>query len=215
MITLRFFSILLIVITLLLYIQLNLHNLNAESYSPTTESQLTTSTTIKDPNKKRVVFIPAIIYFSNGKVMKGRIKVNFEKFIVSHSRNNIEFTKEITFGDILTIEFKSWKAQSKRFVGKTQNRKSLYYFYPSEIIMKLKEGFTLKQKKRIKQLDSFMFRNKYGDTTLYTIFADIWHINKDGSGFWQNSKKTSFQKNTINPETVIKIDFFKDEEMSE
>lgn len=115
-----------------------------------------------------------------------------------HYRSGLYFEKTVSPNEIEEIEIEQWGHEGQIESGKSIN------FEPVKMKIKLRNGLICNVEGIFPFLRKFKIETDYGETTLFTFFADTWQDKKGWSEVESTDKK--YHLNKPHPQSVKKID---------
>ncbi|MEN2997912.1 MAG: hypothetical protein ABDH28_02605 [Brevinematia bacterium] len=142
------------------------------------------------------VEINARVEFFNKKILEGRIIFTSSNVALRHVEKELLSLIEVAFSEIEFIHPITWTPEFQ----KVENEGKLAYnFYPTEYLVKLKDGKYLNVVGRVPSFEVISFVHKYGKSKLYTYYVDYLIQDKGGETKWKNMNTYELNKNFKKP----------------
>lgn len=136
------------------------------------------------------------IEFFNKKSVSGKFSFDSEYVKVNHEEEGVLYTENLNLSNVEFIHPVTWFPE----VNKIENSKKISYnFYPTEYVVKLKDGKYLNVVGRVKEFEIFDFMTDYGKSKIYTYFVDYLVFDNLGNAKWKNLNTSDLNKSFKKP----------------
>ena len=138
--------------------------------------------------------IPATLVFASGEQLKGRMIIYDDGFVIPAKETALKRRIVLSYSAISEITALHWKGSEKR--------KAEYYFTPSSVTVKMKNGEIYRC---VKMMEKINFVDSEGNRNVF--FTGFYDYLKNGK--WENSGKKGkdYPTQNPNPRAVISIIF--------
>lgn len=163
-----------------------------------TQESISSNTNLQIPLQKTNVRVEldVRIEFFNKKSIEGKVVFSNSEVYLTHLYNGVNIEVEIPYSNIEMIHPITWVPDFQKI---EKDRKIMFNFYPTEYIVKLKDGRYLNVMGRVPSFEVIDFVHKYGKSKIYTYYVDYLISDKKGQTKWKNTGTYELNKNFKKP----------------